>query len=198
MRKCKVCGEEKELTEFREYKARSINGVDTRAWECRSCKNSKEVERIKLKMSDPEYRKLFLERRSKRYASDYAKIRDKKISKYRNLKQQMVDYKGGSCSICGYNKCLGALQFHHIDPTQKEMQISLFTTFEAAKTELDKCILLCSNCHDEIHYNEGKVFSEEARERMSKAHKGRVHSKEEIEKRRESILKVSYLKRISV
>lgn len=67
-------------------------------------------------------------------------------------KEEAVAYKGGKCEHCGYNKCLGALHFHHLDPTEKDF--ASFSTFklEKSKSELDKCILLCANCHAEVHY----------------------------------------------
>lgn len=69
------------------------------------------------------------------------------------IKQQCVNYLGGSCSKCGYNKCLAALDFHHLDPKQKDKEyINFRFTFEKMKSELDKCILLCANCHREEHY----------------------------------------------
>lgn len=70
-----------------------------------------------------------------------------------NLKLLAIEYKGGKCIICGYNKCARALQFHHIDPNEKEFNISMTTAFtlERNKAELDKCVLLCANCHSEIH-----------------------------------------------
>ena len=70
------------------------------------------------------------------------------------LKELAVEYKGGCCSICGYNKCNAALEFHHIDPNEKDFGVSAkgFTrSFENLKKELDKCICVCSNCHREIH-----------------------------------------------
>ena len=69
------------------------------------------------------------------------------------LKKQAVEYKGGKCEICGYDKSISALDFHHIDPTEKEFEISrmLKGTFNTIKSELDKCMLLCANCHREIH-----------------------------------------------
>jgi hypothetical protein len=70
------------------------------------------------------------------------------------LKILAVAYKGGSCSLCGYNKCIRALEFHHTDPTQKDFGISakgITRSFEKMKVELDKCILVCANCHREIH-----------------------------------------------
>lgn len=75
----------------------------------------------------------------------------------RKLKKQAIEYKGGSCQKCGYNKCPGALTFHHLDPNEKEFGISaggVTRSFEKIKTELDKCILVCQNCHAEIHYEE--------------------------------------------
>jgi hypothetical protein len=71
------------------------------------------------------------------------------------LKQQCVEYKGGSCRNCGYNKYIGALDFHHIDPSEKDFSFSKKKAkWETLKAELDKCILLCANCHREAHANE--------------------------------------------
>lgn len=65
-------------------------------------------------------------------------------------KMKMI--RGGSCEHCGYNKCIQALEFHHLDPTKKDFTISNdhFKLIEAVK-ESQKCILLCSNCHKELH-----------------------------------------------
>lgn len=69
------------------------------------------------------------------------------------VKQIKTDY-GGKCVKCGYNKCLDALEFHHIDPTEKEFHLGDKRGFsiDKLKKELDKCILVCRNCHTEIHY----------------------------------------------
>lgn len=70
----------------------------------------------------------------------------------RKTKQLAVNYKGGQCIKCGYNKCNAALEFHHTDPTQKDKDYSNYkTSFDKLKPELDKCVLLCSNCHREHH-----------------------------------------------
>lgn len=73
--------------------------------------------------------------------------------KRRAIKKMLIEYKGGKCSRCGYNKCMRALEFHHLDPTQKDFGISrqLNRSISKLKEEVDKCILLCSNCHAEIH-----------------------------------------------
>lgn len=80
-----------------------------------------------------------------------------RVKKYKkNVKQKAIDYKGGKCVICGYNKCHRSLCFHHIDSKAKEFQLSdnnKAYCFEKIKIELDKCVLVCSNCHGEIHDN---------------------------------------------
>lgn len=77
------------------------------------------------------------------------------LSKLRriNIKKQAVEYKGGKCEICEYNKYLAALEFHHLDPSQKDFTISTKGKkgFESIKNELDKCQLLCCRCHREEH-----------------------------------------------
>lgn len=80
--------------------------------------------------------------------------------KERGLKRkyEIIQERGGSCEICGYNKNMAALEFHHQDPNEKEFGIDMRTfantKLETLKLELDKCTLLCSNCHREIHNQE--------------------------------------------
>lgn len=72
----------------------------------------------------------------------------------RKIKEKAIEYKGGSCVKCGYNKCNSALEFHHSEPNEKDFSIGkkgYCTSWEKVKKELDKCILVCSNCHREIH-----------------------------------------------
>ena len=71
------------------------------------------------------------------------------IDKLNKLKLE----RGGCCELCGYNKYLGALQWHHLDPTIKEYSIGKRRGLkeETLKEELDKCQLLCANCHAEVH-----------------------------------------------
>lgn len=72
----------------------------------------------------------------------------------KRLRQQAIEYKGGKCITCGYTRCQAALDFHHLDPTQKEFGISLdgiTRSWTRVQAELDKCVLVCSNCHREIH-----------------------------------------------
>lgn len=70
------------------------------------------------------------------------------------LKLKAIEYKGGKCVKCSYNKSVWALEFHHTDPTKKDFGIGYkgYTrSWENVKLELDKCILVCCNCHAEIH-----------------------------------------------
>lgn len=74
----------------------------------------------------------------------------------KKLKLMSVEYKGSQCSLCGYSKCIAALQFHHRDPATKLFNISHCHTrsWESIKAELDKCDILCANCHAEKEYSE--------------------------------------------
>jgi predicted HNH restriction endonuclease len=58
--------------------------------------------------------------------------------------------------LCGYDKCIEALDLHHKDASQKDFGISsggLTRSWELVKAEADKCVLLCANCHRELHAN---------------------------------------------
>lgn len=100
----------------------------------------------------------------KRYTTKKEKVRlsdeEKRKKEYNknknwrtNLKIKCVKFLGGKCSICGYNKCLGALDLHHKNEKNKEFTISggNLKSFEKLIPELIKCDVLCSNCHRELH-----------------------------------------------
>lgn len=67
------------------------------------------------------------------------------------LKKEAISLKGGKCSICGFNKSIWSLSFHHLDQNKKDYQISNIKSLERLKSEINKCILVCTNCHQEIH-----------------------------------------------
>lgn len=72
----------------------------------------------------------------------------------RKYADRPVRYKGGKCIFCGYSKYIGALDFHHIRNDGKDFGISdkgYTRSWERTKKELDKCILVCANCHRELH-----------------------------------------------
>ena len=77
-----------------------------------------------------------------------------KINRHK-LKEECIQYLGGKCSLCSYDKCKDALVFHHINPEEKEFgigdAIKRNFPFIKIKPELDKCQLLCRNCHLEKH-----------------------------------------------
>lgn len=74
------------------------------------------------------------------------------------VKNKCIQYKGGCCSSCGYSKCQAALVFHHLDPAKKDFNFggAHSRSWESLREELDKCILLCQNCHSELHWEEGR------------------------------------------
>lgn len=68
-------------------------------------------------------------------------------------KQNLLTIVGTSCYICGYNRCTRALQFHHLNPKDKNFEISQSLTKSDEKLfkEIEKTIVLCANCHAELH-----------------------------------------------
>lgn len=82
--------------------------------------------------------------------------KDAVIDTRRRNKIKLVEYKGGKCERCGYDKCIDALEFHHLNPDEKDFGLSCGDTrsLEKLKAEADKCIMVCANCHREIHAEE--------------------------------------------
>jgi DNA-binding CsgD family transcriptional regulator len=77
----------------------------------------------------------------------------------RKIKSQLVEEAGGRCCMCGYDRYVGALEFHHREPTAKSFglaQAGITRSLEVVRAEARKCVLLCSNCHAEV---EGGVRS---------------------------------------
>jgi transposase len=71
----------------------------------------------------------------------------------RKVKQILIAEAGGRCMVCGYDRCVAALHFHHLDPASKSFHISMqgvSRSLKAARTEMAKCVLLCANCHAEV------------------------------------------------
>ena len=102
----------------------------------------------------------------------------------RLLKTKAILYKGGSCQSCGYKKCEASLTFHHLDPNKKEFGLSaggINRKWEVVQKELDKCILLCHNCHHELHDKES------SRDRMN----------EYIEKSRQKVVQIRHGSRVA-
>ena len=88
------------------------------------------------------------------YADRREYLKQAVTKRRRKLKSMLVEYKGGKCAICGYKKTPWALDLHHVDESKKLFGLSirgLTRSWERLKKEADKCVLLCANCHREIH-----------------------------------------------
>lgn len=93
-------------------------------------------------------------KRKRKYA-DRPEYMVRAVKKRRKkIREMAIRYKGGKCVFCGYSKYAGALDFHHVKDANKNFGISAkgYTrSWERVKKELGKCILVCANCHREVH-----------------------------------------------
>lgn len=71
----------------------------------------------------------------------------------RRIKQRAADFLGGKCILCGYSRCIEALDFHHRDPSKKDYTIGHMynRAWARIEEELRKCVLICATCHREVH-----------------------------------------------
>lgn len=85
-------------------------------------------------------------------------VRDRGRAYRETVKIRALSYLGNKCASCGYDRCMDAFDFHHVNPKSKEFAINegfcRHFAWERIKNELDKCVLLCANCHRELHYKE--------------------------------------------
>jgi transposase len=74
------------------------------------------------------------------------------VRRRRKVKAILVEEAGGACCICGYDRNMRALHFHHVDPSQKRHEINARAAIalDKLRVEAHKCVLLCSNCHAEV------------------------------------------------
>ena len=91
----------------------------------------------------------------KRTYADRREYLIKAVAKRRkNIRKMAVEHLGGKCQVCGYKRCIAALDFHHLDEGNKKFGLSqngMTRSWDKTKKELEKCVLLCSNCHRELH-----------------------------------------------
>ena len=149
-KKCGQCGEIKSINEF--YKHNNYY----RSY-CKKCQHSNTL----LFRSNPKNKEKIKSYTKKHYQKEGVKEQRLKHHKKWLLENKIkaIEYKGGKCSMCGYNKCTSALEFHQLDPSIKEYNkdgrgLNRRRSFDNSKDELDKCILVCANCHREIHYKD--------------------------------------------
>jgi len=94
----------------------------------------------------------------KAYAELHKRKRYQYVLKYRGERDTILHgLKINGCAICGYNKCDRALDFHHVNPQDKKFRLNrceMSAKDSKILDEINKCILLCANCHREIHFKE--------------------------------------------
>ncbi len=142
---CRICEEDKDASKFEK---------DRRV--CRACRNLQRIESYK---ENPEAKQKRLEQGriidALRKDNRLVEQRSKRFER----KTEAIKYLGGQCFDCGL---IGAphcvYDFHHIRPEEKEMQVAvlMICSIERLYKELDKCILLCSNCHRIRHFDTPK------------------------------------------
>lgn len=148
MKECKKCGERIPLSAMVDGKQRNFQHRKY----CLDCSPFGSGNRSKLEIGpeDKKERKTFFE--TAKTVKWQRKARSER-------KQLLITEFGGGCKICGYNKCSEALDFHHLDPSQKKFCISyhgLLRKWEEVLEEAKKCELLCCRCHAEFHAFERK------------------------------------------
>lgn len=122
---------------------------------CKECKETKECKLSRIKNGKPEYRYRCVcchnawERSHRKKTRK--KLNEQTKKRKHSRKKKCIDYLGGSCSRCLYDKSHRALTFHHKDRAIKEFSISQIKdhSWSKIKAELDKCELICFNCHME-------------------------------------------------
>lgn len=122
-------------------------------------KEYREKNKERLRQQQKEYHEKHREERNKQ-SSEYKKNnvvrmriywKKKNAEDYSEFCREKLKIKESGCVVCGYNRCEKALEFHHKDPSKKERIVSVFRSVESMKAEAAKCVVLCANCHRELH-----------------------------------------------
>jgi hypothetical protein len=162
--KTKICqGCSKEFRQFIRIDGKALN-LSKRSY-CLDCspygsfiKNKKEIinntrQCLRCQVFKP-LEQFKLRGKSKPFRSCCKPCEGERIREYgQTLKRKAVEYLGGKCLICGYSKSMRALTFHHRNPKEKSFSLAKRKCLNWPDTqrELDKCDLLCANCHSERH-----------------------------------------------
>jgi transposase len=94
------------------------------------------------------------------------------VERRRRVKVMLVAEAGGKCAVCGYDRYVGALEFHHLEPSEKRHEVGSYgvtLSLDAARVEARKCVLLCSNCHAEVEAGLTAVPLQFRRQRPNKS-----------------------------
>jgi hypothetical protein len=129
MKKCNKCNIEKSFNEF----SKNINSKDGHQHICKTCK----------KILD----KSSFDKNKIKWIKHY-KIKYQELSNYANNIKSL-----NKCLKCGESR-YWVLDFHHLDSTKKEMNVNQAGSLRLLKKEIEKCIILCSNCHRDFHHLE--------------------------------------------
>lgn len=170
---CKKCNTEQELSNFQFYPSNHPTRANKIKFPCKSCRAEYQknytlhgcnyiLPKTKICVEckvEKEIINFPINGKDKKTGFAYPRCRCRSCDNlemvYRGklYKLKAVNYLGGKCSICGYCKNINALDFHHLDPTKKDISIADLrkVNTEDMHKELNKCILLCSNCHREEH-----------------------------------------------
>ena len=139
----------------------SLNGVRktirNRSF-CLKCSPWGNNNRKDLTVSDDQRLEIRKIQNRKKSLAYYKRNPGKQQTARRERKFAVVKIFGGKCQICGYNKCIECLQFHHRDPKTKLFSLSgigWLSSMDRLISEAKKCDLLCSNCHCELHRKGG-------------------------------------------
>jgi len=133
------------LEEISEKLGRTTKSIQRKAQDLEISRPRKKFDISKLRMRQKRANDKFYLRNSK-------EIYQRKKSRRHKIKEELVLLMGGKCEICGYDKCIFALEFHHKGEKEKDIaNIIKNESKEKALKEIKKCILLCANCHRELH-----------------------------------------------
>lgn len=143
---CPKCETYKSPDDFYNNKRRKTG----KGYTCKACDNARNKERAKTPKGRESSR-----RRTARYIENNPESHMAQRKAWQAKKKSIVEeYKADGCSVCGYNKCSRALDFHHTNPTDKDSSIADLVwngSMQDLLTELTKCVVLCANCHREVH-----------------------------------------------
>ena len=171
--KCQICGYDKDCPNAYDFhhrdpktKSFGIGGATSRKFDKLKAEADKcdlLCRRCHAETHDKEYIKQKKESEIKRQKNS-----ERVVEFRRNAKRELIDYKGGKCQVCGYDKdCPNAYDFHHRDPKTKSFIISGSTkSFDQLKRESNKCDLICRRCHAELHDEENKKKREKSKEKL--------------------------------
>jgi len=141
---CKQCGSSFPLKVVIDGKTKNLQNRKY----CLTCSpfGSHNTKKLEMCVNDTEAQKVI--KQQDKYRRWQRKAR-------RERKIKLVKMLGGKCSTCDYDKCYSCLDFHHEDETNKKFEISshMLKKWDDLVEEAKKCIVLCRNCHGEVHYN---------------------------------------------